>query len=62
MKKLILLLSLSLMPQAFATSESLIPSTPTSKEKAEAGNLCDDILDDPNSPYPKELGAPPTGY
>ncbi len=60
--KLILLLTLSLIPQAFATSESFIPSPPTSKEKVETSNLCDDLLDDPNSPFSEELGDAPTGY
>ncbi|MBA3535265.1 MAG: hypothetical protein H0T84_01435 [Tatlockia sp.] len=62
MKKLILLLSLSLIPQSFATSESFIPSTPGSKEKVEDSNLCGDLLDDSNSSFSKESGDAPTGY
>lgn len=74
MKKglLILLTSFSLIPLPFAASgpgqpNQKEPTTSTApsqnKEQANTNNECDDILDDPNSPYPKELGEEaPTGY
>lgn len=67
MKKFLLIMwVLSLSPLTLIACESAQPKQkhpPSNKAQANAPLPdCEDILDNPNSPYPKELGKEPSGY
>ncbi|WP_141650403.1 hypothetical protein [Legionella massiliensis] len=58
-------LSVSSFACASSSNEEQTETSPapcTNCTQSNANNDCHDTLDDPNSPYPAELGKAPTGY